>query len=92
MNEENKGEFMAVAKLARQCLKMNGRRRPAMKEVAMELEGIRSHHVKNSTQPSYIAETNEVVRSRLDVSISFPDNSIANCFSIDVEPLIANSF
>lgn len=90
VNEENEEEFMAVAELARQCLKMNGRRRPTMKEVAMELDGIRSRHVKNSTQSSY-AETNEVQGSHLGVSMSFPDNSIANYFSIDVKPLIANS-
>ena len=57
----------------------------------MELDGIKSRHVKNSTQSSY-AKTNEVQGSYLSISMSFPDNSIASCFSIDVEPLIANNF
>ncbi|VVA29208.1 PREDICTED: wall-associated [Prunus dulcis] len=33
-------ETLAVAILAKRCLDMNGKRRPTMKEVAMELEGI----------------------------------------------------
>ncbi|PIN15446.1 Serine/threonine protein kinase [Handroanthus impetiginosus] len=32
---------VAVAKLARRCLNLNGRKRPNMKEVAMELENVR---------------------------------------------------
>ncbi|KAJ8425683.1 hypothetical protein Cgig2_026205 [Carnegiea gigantea] len=90
VNEENKEEFMAVAKLARQCLKINGRRQPTIKEVAMELDGIRSRHAKNPAQSSY-TEINEVRASRLGISMSFPGNSIASWFSIHIEPLIANS-
>ncbi|CAL8138339.1 unnamed protein product [Prunus armeniaca] len=33
-------ETLAVANLAKRCLDMNGKRRPTMKEVAVELEGI----------------------------------------------------
>lgn len=36
-----KGEIMAVANLARRCLNLNGKKRPTMKAVAVELEGIR---------------------------------------------------
>ncbi|KAG4958465.1 hypothetical protein AAZX31_13G022600 [Glycine max] len=41
VNEENKKEIMEVAILAAKCLRLNGEERPSMKEVAMELEGIR---------------------------------------------------
>ncbi|CAJ1971952.1 unnamed protein product [Sphenostylis stenocarpa] len=41
LNEENKQEIMEVAVLAARCLRLRGEERPSMKEVAMELEGIR---------------------------------------------------
>ncbi|XP_056171559.1 wall-associated receptor kinase-like 10 [Syzygium oleosum] len=41
LKEGNKEEIASVANLAKRCLNLNGRNRPTMKEVAMELEGIR---------------------------------------------------
>ncbi|PIN05427.1 Serine/threonine protein kinase [Handroanthus impetiginosus] len=40
LKEGNKDEIVAVAELCRRCLHLNGKRRPTMKEVAVELEGI----------------------------------------------------
>lgn len=40
-NEAKAEEVLAVAMLAWRCLKMNGRKRPTMREVAMELAGLR---------------------------------------------------
>ncbi|KAK3416079.1 hypothetical protein EUGRSUZ_H01646 [Eucalyptus grandis] len=40
-NEAKAEEVLLVAMLAMRCLKMNGRKRPPMREVAMELEGLR---------------------------------------------------
>jgi len=40
-NEENKQEIKEVAILAAKCLRLRGEERPSMKEVAMELEGMR---------------------------------------------------
>jgi len=40
-NEENKQEIKEVAILAANCLRLRGEERPSMKEVAMELEGMR---------------------------------------------------
>jgi serine/threonine protein kinase len=40
-NEENKQEIKEVAVLAANCLRLRGEERPSMKEVAMELEGMR---------------------------------------------------
>ncbi|KAI8003776.1 Wall-associated receptor kinase-like 2 [Camellia lanceoleosa] len=37
-------EMLIVAHLARRCLNLNGKKRPTMKEVAVELEGIRMSH------------------------------------------------
>ncbi|KAI4332021.1 hypothetical protein L6164_016964 [Bauhinia variegata] len=44
VNEENKEEVKEVALLAARCLRLTGEERPSMKEVAMELEGIRRMH------------------------------------------------
>ncbi|PIN17896.1 Serine/threonine protein kinase [Handroanthus impetiginosus] len=40
LKEGKKDEIVAVAELCRRCLHWNGKRRPTMKEVAAELEGI----------------------------------------------------
>ncbi|VVA35375.1 PREDICTED: wall-associated [Prunus dulcis] len=40
MKDGGKDEIVAVAILAKKCLNLNGRKRPTMKEVAVELEGI----------------------------------------------------
>ncbi|XP_061358734.1 putative wall-associated receptor kinase-like 16 [Gastrolobium bilobum] len=41
LNVENKEEIKEVAILATKCLRLRGEERPSMKEVAMELDGIR---------------------------------------------------
>ncbi|KAK3006690.1 hypothetical protein RJ639_017584 [Escallonia herrerae] len=49
LKEGTKEELIAVANLARRCLNVNGKNRPAMKEVATELEGIGMSNKKSST-------------------------------------------
>ncbi|XP_052311257.1 wall-associated receptor kinase-like 8 isoform X11 [Populus trichocarpa] len=41
MGQDREEEVIAVANLARRCLNLNGRKRPTMREVAIELEQIR---------------------------------------------------
>ncbi|KAD7478334.1 hypothetical protein E3N88_01470 [Mikania micrantha] len=43
--EGTRDDLMTVANLAMRCLNMNGKYRPTMKEVAIELENIRRSHV-----------------------------------------------
>ncbi|XP_074311345.1 wall-associated receptor kinase-like 2 isoform X2 [Silene latifolia] len=45
INEGKEDEFMAIAEIARKCLNMNGKQRPTMKEIAVQLDGIRSSHI-----------------------------------------------
>ncbi|XP_074310693.1 wall-associated receptor kinase-like 1 isoform X2 [Silene latifolia] len=45
INEGKEDEFMAIAKIARKCLHMNGKQRPTMKEIAVYLDRIRSSHI-----------------------------------------------
>ncbi|XP_027931684.1 wall-associated receptor kinase-like 10 [Vigna unguiculata] len=40
VKEAEKGEIIAVANLASRCLELNGKKRPTMKEITFELEGI----------------------------------------------------
>lgn len=47
LKEGKQDEILAIAELCRRCLHMNGKRRPTMKEVEVELEGI--HMVKEGT-------------------------------------------
>ena len=39
-NEGDIQEIMVVADLAKRCLELNGKRRPTMREVTKELEGV----------------------------------------------------
>ncbi|KAF8007304.1 hypothetical protein BT93_K1336 [Corymbia citriodora subsp. variegata] len=50
LKEGKKEEIASVANLAKRCLNLNGRKRPTMKEVAIELEGIRKLKIPASTQ------------------------------------------
>ncbi|KAE8723818.1 putative wall-associated receptor kinase-like 11 [Hibiscus syriacus] len=42
MNDDSKEKIVVVAKLAKRCLNLNGKKRPSMRQVAMVLEQIRS--------------------------------------------------
>ncbi|KAJ0853485.1 putative protein kinase RLK-Pelle-WAK family [Helianthus annuus] len=50
IKEGSTDELMIVASLAMRCLNLNGRYRPTMKEVAMELEAIRMSHIPSTVQ------------------------------------------
>ncbi|KAE8734317.1 putative wall-associated receptor kinase-like 11 [Hibiscus syriacus] len=52
MNDGPEEEIVAVAKLAKRCLNLNGKKRPTMKEAAMELEWIRSSEEANAIEQS----------------------------------------
>ena len=52
MNNGPKEEIIAVAKLAKRSLNLNGKKRPTMKQVAMELEWIRASEESNAVQQS----------------------------------------
>ena len=50
IKEGTRDEFLAVANLAMRCLNSNGKNRPTMKEVEVELENIRVSHVPFTVQ------------------------------------------
>ncbi|XP_074318830.1 putative wall-associated receptor kinase-like 11 [Silene latifolia] len=49
-DEGKEDEFMAVAELARKCLNMNGKQRPTMKEIAVQLDAIGSSQMPISKE------------------------------------------
>ncbi|KAL5787115.1 hypothetical protein ACOSP7_004064 [Xanthoceras sorbifolium] len=50
-------EIMAMANLAMRCLNLHGKQRPTMKEVAMELEGVRAPKRNSNVQVQHNYET-----------------------------------
>ncbi|KAJ1420875.1 Wall-associated receptor kinase, galacturonan-binding domain [Sesbania bispinosa] len=48
-----KEHIFAVANLANRCLELNGKKRPTMKEVTLELEGIRGLNKKSDVQQDH---------------------------------------
>ncbi|TYH26825.1 hypothetical protein ES288_A02G019600v1, partial [Gossypium darwinii] len=58
MNGNAKEEIVAVAKLAKRCLNFKGKKRPTMKQVAVELEWIRSSEEANAIQQSADEDSN----------------------------------
>ncbi|KAK7332452.1 hypothetical protein VNO80_29204 [Phaseolus coccineus] len=59
MKEGEKNHIMEIVNLANRCLELNGKRRPTMKEVTLELESIRKLTGKSNVQEGH----NELVRS-----------------------------
>ncbi|WJX27574.1 non-specific serine/threonine protein kinase [Trifolium repens] len=53
IKEGEKEHITAVANLAYRCLELNGRKRPTMKEVTLELEGIRGLNKKLNVQQNH---------------------------------------
>nr|XP_043635027.1 wall-associated receptor kinase-like 1 [Erigeron canadensis] len=47
-------ELLLIANLAMRCLNLNGKNRPTMKEVAVELETIRTSHIPSAVQTNVI--------------------------------------
>lgn len=80
--DEGKEEVVAVAKLARQCLNMNGKERPTMKEIAMVLDGIRSSNVPCPTKPSSVVGKGVM----METSDTHPNSSSRNTFFSDAGP------
>jgi hypothetical protein len=81
---------MEIANLAKRCLHMNGKKRPTMIEIMMELEGVQkiSHVQPNFEELEYV--TNEEMGPWNDVSISTRSSlQIGTASSSDGLPLLS---
>ncbi|KAJ4718223.1 putative Kinase [Melia azedarach] len=101
MKEGRKNEIMTVAKLAKKCLNLNGKKRPAMKEVATELLGIRASReppiLQESLEEINHAENDEVNGCRnFETGSSFTGFQSGfnntSTFPMDADPLILNKW
>ncbi|XP_020234767.1 wall-associated receptor kinase-like 2 [Cajanus cajan] len=71
LKEARKDDILAIANLAMRCLRLNGKKRPAMKEVSAELEALRS--VQSSSQINHDHEhtTSDTVHEFTEETTSF---------------------
>lgn len=60
LQEGSEEEFHIIADLARRCLNLDGKRRPNMKEVLIEIEGVISLHIPKKLQQN-CPETEQLV-------------------------------
>jgi len=94
LNDENKEEIKEVAILAARCLRLRGDERPSMKEVAMELEGIRltEKHPWNDTELNFeerqhlLKEASSSIYNEIGESINL---GYSGYDSLKDQPLIA---
>ncbi|OMP09781.1 hypothetical protein COLO4_05137 [Corchorus olitorius] len=92
MKDGPKEEIMAVAKLAKRCLNLNGKKRPTMKQVAMELERIRSSEEDKSVhQGNDVDEDSEDDRNEPWPIASCETTISMNCHSASL-PLLDSDF
>ncbi|XP_038698453.1 putative wall-associated receptor kinase-like 16 [Tripterygium wilfordii] len=73
VNECDTQKLKEVAELARRCLKVKGEERPTMKEVAMELEGLRiaSRHTWANSDGTELQETEHLLGDDRSDGLSF---------------------
>ncbi|KAL8102549.1 hypothetical protein AgCh_027164 [Apium graveolens] len=94
INEGKKEEMIAFANIAYRCLNLNGRRRPTMKQVVVELESIRNTHESPTAQQNF--EEVEYGRHELNATweSDFTSSSISSTgyhtLSVDIQPLVTN--
>ncbi|ONI17824.1 hypothetical protein PRUPE_3G181000 [Prunus persica] len=95
MKDGGKDEIVAVANLAKRCLNLKGKKRPTMKQVAVELEGIQQS-VKASDMRQTFANV-EYVRCEItehgDIVSASKGSSCINDgvgSSLDDEPLLSS--
>ncbi|XP_074340017.1 putative wall-associated receptor kinase-like 11 [Apium graveolens] len=93
-NEGKKEEIIAFANIAYRCLNLNGRKRPAMKQVLAELESIRNAHESPCAQQNY--EEVEYGKHELhtpwesDFTSSSVSSTVYHSLSVDIQPLMKN--
>jgi serine/threonine protein kinase len=87
LKEGKKEEIIPVANLAKRCLDLNGKKRPTMREVAIELEGIRMLQNASKVQQNY--EEHEYVQEDMYKPWDASTSSTMSALSIDTQPLVS---
>ncbi|XP_057481241.1 wall-associated receptor kinase-like 8 [Actinidia eriantha] len=93
LKDGRREEMIAVAHLGKRCLNLNGKKRPTMREVAIELEGIKMSQGVSKTQQNYHEEfeynTTDLFEA-WDITSSSTTGNFLNTHTVDVEPLLVN--
>ncbi|KAL6286999.1 hypothetical protein ACE6H2_011389 [Prunus campanulata] len=84
MKEGSKDQIVAVANLVKRCLDLNGKRRPTMKEVAMELEG-----TQKAVKASHVEQNHEEIEY-VGNEVTGPWDVASTSTSTDVLPLLSS--
>ncbi|KAF8404137.1 hypothetical protein HHK36_009017 [Tetracentron sinense] len=96
VTEGGKEELIAVSNLAKRCLNLNGKKRPTMKEVAMDLEGMRMYQGNLPVQQNhqevecYITETSGPWDA-CSTSTGYASLENSATSPLDTKPLLLNS-
>jgi len=88
LKEGKKEDIIVVANLAKRCLYLNGKKRPTMKEVAMELEAVQMLQKAPNLQQNY--EELEYVRTEMYELQDVIPSSTMSTSSADVQPLLSS--
>jgi serine/threonine protein kinase len=88
LKEGKKEEILAVANLAKRCLNLNGKKRPTMKEVAIELEAAQMLQKGHNLPKNY--EELEYVKAEVYELWDAVPTSIVSTSSIDSQPLLSS--
>ncbi|KAK0597289.1 hypothetical protein LWI29_023754 [Acer saccharum] len=75
VNDDNKEHMREVVMLARRCLRVKGEERPTMKEVAMELEGLRRMDKHSWDNAQVNIEETEQLLSEKSYNCNYGDGS-----------------
>lgn len=98
VEEAKEEELTAVANLAMQCLNINAKQRPTMKEVSIALEGIRSPDPPSVIEQTHLKVDDVAVEMSYESSShasssSFFYSDIGACtsYSIEIQPIVHNT-
>ncbi|THG07378.1 hypothetical protein TEA_000378 [Camellia sinensis var. sinensis] len=94
LKEDRREEMIDVAHLARRCLNLNGKKRPTMKDVSVEFEGIRmsqggptshQHYEEVEYNTTDLTEAWDVASTS---TWTFLDSGSGTTLSFDIQPLL----
>ncbi|XP_022886665.1 wall-associated receptor kinase-like 1 [Olea europaea var. sylvestris] len=95
LEQGKREELTAVAKVAQRCLNLNGKNRPTMKEVAMELESIKmSQTLSTSVETTFegVRLLNGELAMLPDADYTWTSISESTFTSSDVTPFMTKTF
>jgi len=88
LKEGKKEEIILVANLAKRCLDLNGKKRPTMKEVSMELEAVQM--LQKAPKLQQIYEELEYVQAEMHGPWDVVASSTISTLSVDAQPLLSS--